>query len=372
MPSGIKYIIQYFIILRASVRMLIHCVAYFNAWSRPPTTPTSSKLLLYAKMHNKYPDVVYSALTKAEMMTLGVVDEEYVLVVRALLFMCPDWPMRTDGRGELSIHRVARHASDRMSMQMWIDAYPDGALAKANDGCLPIHNAAHWSGSWEVVQCLIDAHPACVRSKREADGYLPLHFAARSSSVEVVQGLIRCYPQGLSSRTRFGGLLPIHLASRYSTDVAVVRVLVNAFPKGLTKKDHLGKLPLHIIAQRKDVGEMFDILLSGYSHAIYVKDSDGHTPLDYMKSCKEMFPALFHGDPRIANAYGRLPLHYAAMTAHDSEEVKKLLSDYSEGALMRDNDGNSPFDYAGFSFRCKSYLYLLHHNPEFVKRRMGN
>ena len=69
------------------------------------------------------------------------------------------------------------------------------------------------------------------------------------------------------------GNLPLHAAAYGQSDVVVFRMLLNQYPQAAQKKNHQGRLPLHVaIASKAASFEAVQLLLSAYPSAVGCQD----------------------------------------------------------------------------------------------------
>ena len=140
----------------------------------------------------------------------------------------------------------------------------------------------------EVIRALIDAYPAAV-GQRDEIGNTPLYYATIHSTKDVVQMVLEANPSAAGQAEHYYEKLPIHVAREEGT----ARVLLDAYPKGVATRCHLGQLPLHRACLNRDASpELCRLLveeglkqgLGGGSGngGVHVRDHSGKTPLDYL------------------------------------------------------------------------------------------
>jgi hypothetical protein len=140
----------------------------------------------------------------------------------------------------------------------------------------------------EVIRALIDAYPAAV-AQRDEIGNTPLYYATTHSTKDVVQMVLEANPSAAGHAEHYYEKLPIHVAR----DEGTAQVLLDAYPKGVATRCHLGQLPLHRACLNRDASpELCRLLVeeglkqglgggSG-SGGVFVRDHSGKTPLDYL------------------------------------------------------------------------------------------
>lgn len=80
-------------------------------------------------------------------------------------------------------------------------------------------------------------------------GSLPLHMACRSNaSAAVVKMLLDRYPKATEVQN-FDGDLPLHLACRFGSCPEVVRMIIDANPKSVDVRNNEGKKPLDLLLE---------------------------------------------------------------------------------------------------------------------------
>ena len=121
------------------------------------------------------------------------------------------------------------------------------------------------------------------REKNEYE-HLPLHysmFAVKNKApVAVVELLLAAYPEGAREKD-FDANLPLHLAAANNAPVAVVELLLAAYPEGAREKDFGGNLPLHLAVANNAPVAVVELLLEVYPEAVRVSGNGSKTPLVY-------------------------------------------------------------------------------------------
>ena len=130
-------------------------------------------------------------------------------------------------------------------VQILVDAFPQSVWIQDTNGVTPIHAlcAATYHDESVKVDILdillgsVGLHNNKVKLMKictNNDLMLPIHFAAltKSTSATLMEKLIEACPRYVLSSTAEAGFTPLHCAC-YSNNLAVVEVLVKAYPKGL-------------------------------------------------------------------------------------------------------------------------------------------
>ena len=155
--------------------------------------------------------------------------------------------------------------------------------------------------------------PAGLAALPSKNGAIALHLAARrgaDSRAGVISSLLEAHPAGARTRDR-DGLLPLHMAVQSGAPVAVVALLLDAFPidrswspVDLLGLNHLGESFLHAklaaepaLAAQPDAERR--LLLHHAARSSSVPS--------IVAACAAVHPAA----TRQQDAYGKTPLHYA-------------------------------------------------------------
>jgi len=186
--------------------------------------------------------------------------------------------------GELTLHKIARHASAwTLLIDMVLVLYPKALIHRDLMGALPIHHAsAH--DNLQALEIIYNAYPEGINDT-DRMGCLPIHVAANYDAVDAIAFLLQMSPEGASTMVyrpsnNLGGGLPLHIACRnYSIGVITVLLMDNFV---LAKRtDEKGDLPLHLLLR---CGEVLDLvvlkkLLECFSDAVLFTDRNGDLPL---------------------------------------------------------------------------------------------
>jgi len=200
--------------------------------------------------------------------------------VDTILYMLKLYPesirVRTNN-GSLPIHIACK----RVACKILIDAYPESLRARTNNGELPIHKACRF-GKVDTILYMLELYPESIRV-RTNNGSLPIHIACKyRHGADINKYMLELYPQSINVTNGYGNL-PIHIAARHAGH-DVIESLLKHDPTGASKKTTSNKeqLPLHI-ASGCGNPEAVQVLYDAFPEAIWIHDSDGKTPLDYIK-----------------------------------------------------------------------------------------
>lgn len=129
------------------------------------------------------------------------------------------------------------------------------------------------------------------------DGSYPLHMAiAAKANKTVVEMLMHEAPDVLRMTNKFGQT-PLHVAIEVDADTEIVELLLNTREdlEALTMPDKVhGNLPLHLAAIHGCRDGVAVLLLTEYSAGVRVKNNDGKTPLDLAREYDHCSPDFIH------------------------------------------------------------------------------
>ena len=152
--------------------------------------------------------------------------------------------------------------------------------ATTNNGATPLHNACAF-GHLDVIRYLVTSCDADLTATT-SEGVTPFHCACAVGYLDVIRYLVTSHDANVNETAGDFGHTPLHFAcfSR-SGHAGAVRYLLNAGADPLSRCG--GYLPLHFAC---DGGDMDTVRVLVYSHpySIFVKTTDGKTPLDEAKS----------------------------------------------------------------------------------------
>jgi ankyrin repeat protein len=110
---------------------------------------------------------------------------------------------------------------------------PETVKVKSISGCLSLHLCCGYGASSEVIKLILEAYPEEVQDK---DGELVLHLLCRSNSPspDVIRMVIEGDPKATEVQDNYG-MLPLHLTCYHMAPIDIERLLVGAFPEGISK-----------------------------------------------------------------------------------------------------------------------------------------
>lgn len=180
-------------------------------------------------------------------------------LIGKLIQLAPESVKVKNISGCLPLHLCCGYGASTDVIKMILEAYPEAAQMQDNNGRLPLHIACKTEASLDVLRMLLEAYPKA-SEVQDKDGELVLHLVCRnnSPSPDAIRMLLETNPKASEVQDNYG-MLPLHWACYNKASVEVERMLVGAFPAGISKKDNTGKLPLD---HARDKGEVSKDLLS--------------------------------------------------------------------------------------------------------------
>lgn len=110
-------------------------------------------------------------------------------------------------------------------------------------------------------------------------GYLPLHVAlANGAPLAVIEVLLNAYPASAKIATKHG-VLPCHYAAA-GLSVEILKALLSCYPAGAAGKDSEGNIALHYAAICNAPLEVFSALLDANIEGCLTQNSDGEIPIE--------------------------------------------------------------------------------------------
>lgn len=185
---------------------------------------------------------------------------------------------------------------------------------------------------WDIVRLWLEAHPstrerraaAYIRSQNTDITTLHLMCKLPYPPADLILAMVRVAPE-IASWADSQGWLPLHNAAANSVSLAVMQILVEAFPEGKTRQDGQKRTPLHfyVTTCSSNPVEMVEItkLLSDTGAAAQF-DRLGMYPIHYA--------AVYGADPAVlevltsvhadsfveTEAKRRTPLHLVMVNSH--------------------------------------------------------
>lgn len=191
-----------------------------------------------------------------------------------------------------------------------------------------IHAAAR-GGNWEILKKkLLLGSDSQILSYRDAHGCTVLHSAAGRGQVEVVRNLIDQSPDIINS-TDSQGNTALHVAC-YRGHFPVVELLIEASPSLTMLTNHNGDTFLHMA--------VYGFKSPGFCRL------DKHAELMKQLLLTEKITNM-KDIINVKNNAGRTPLHVAVIHDVKCDVVESLMSVRSIDLNVRDTDGMTPLDY---------------------------
>jgi len=169
---------------------------------------------------------------------------------------------------------------------------------------------------------------------------LPLHLALQfSAPVEVVSALIAAWP-GAVKKEMMGGL-PLHFVAQYTTSppLAVVSALIAVYPGAVKERNIEGWLPLHLAARNLAPPDFVSALISAWPGAVRKETPLGSFPLHLAagnSAHEASILSLINAWPlatKKKNAKGWLPLHLAVWYSAPVKAISALIKAWP-GSVM--------------------------------------
>eukprot|EP01033_Poteriospumella_lacustris_P001576 gene1576-1145_t len=197
--------------------------------------------------------------------------------------------------GSLPIHCAAHYNKNLAVLEYLVSQHPGGLNEKGANGMLPLHSAARNNPSVAVLDYLIGKNPDGLTTG-DKNGRVPLHHAVRNPNASVIlRYLTELYPAMLRHKDTTGWT-PLHNAARYASNPAVLRYLAEQHPAALQTADEDGWLPLHHCARGNSSNmEVLKLLVDLYPDALTTKNADNY-PHDLAPATSDArsYLTLFH------------------------------------------------------------------------------
>ena len=271
--------------------------------------------------------------------------------------------------------------------QHLIDMDPTIVRDRVDDGELPIHYAA---ANLSPLQCkaLIDLYPEPVREKFEQYNDLPIHEACATGRLDTVVYLLGLYPESIQVRGDVGRL-PIHRAAACEAEsrAEVIALLLKHDSNAASKKADGRQLPLHCACDAY-YGQLdvVQILYDACPEAIWMRDSDGDTPLDHTRGWNEesddtlnflqtqLVYAEMGEDLKVLTTLddnGWLPLHHALKDKAPLGSIKLLVRGNPSALRVITNIGALPIHIACRFSSAKVVQHLVEDDGKVAKYLVG-
>lgn len=194
----------------------------------------------------------------------------------------------------------------------------------------------------------------------------PLHYLCKNKNVPAA--LVDAFVENCKEATRTPDAelqsLPIHIACEHDASVAVLDVLVRAYPEGLTKPDIDGNLPIHYACALESPESAMYLLEACPDESVTTTNKKkGQTPLHLACSRYDVSTKLVQELIRLnedackaRDWQGRLPIHSACMWKASSAVIEMLLKCNPQSAREEDSHHMTPYGI------CRKVVHLDHHD----------
>ena len=312
---------------------------------------------------------------------VGLEESVSMEMLKLLVGVSPVSVTHADGDGDSPMHIAADNKSPEFC-KVLVDAWgPELVKFESDDGILPVHKACGY-GRPDTVEYLLDLFPEGI-SRRTNAGFLPVHEAAyrvEDSKAEIVEHLLGRDADCASRTTGEGERYPLHLAcDSEDVDLRAVRLLYDAHPEAVTKRDGEGRTPLEVAQSQQWDPEVatpaVEFLRAQAAVALEARDpaalarpdADGRLPLhrELLRGAPlGAIKLLVAGHPGALGAGdrdGALPLHVACENCPVPvvEHLWGRRSDARGGPSPKDSQGNSLLHYACRGGNLEVVRYLL-------------
>jgi ankyrin repeat protein len=127
-----------------------------------------------------------------------------------------------------------------------LETNPEAAAIPDSEHYLPLHHACEQGCNSQIIAALLEKYPsAAYAMTRKQDSALSLACTC-NKSVETVRLLIQANPGALVKKNDYG-FAPLHCVCRaYQPRMGIVRALLDACPDCVTLKTHGGETPVHL------------------------------------------------------------------------------------------------------------------------------
>jgi len=200
---------------------------------------------------------------------------------------------------------------------------------------------------FELIKNLLKFFPEYARVHSAHDSSIPLHVAAQIGDVSIAKVLVDAYPQGVSIPNA-KGKIPLHFAARMGY-LNLVEFLLDIDPSCSACMTQKKKLPLHF-----SVGEgHFEVskrLLDVYPEGAQVASHKSKLPIHHASrwGYEKIVDALVAAFPEGVQAHdweGSLPIHDAAR-GNQVQVARNLIKKYPQGLCISNIRGEIPLSAA--------------------------
>lgn len=253
------------------------------------------------------------------------------------------------------LHLLCR-VSSRVSLDVLerlLETSPGAAGIPDSEHYLPLHHACEIGCDSQIISALLRSYPsAAYAMTRKQDSALSLACSC-NKSVETVRLLIEANPGALVKKNDYG-FAPLHCVCRaHHPREGIVKALLNACPACITLKTHGGETPVHLAcsnlgafvgvlhllatAQNKVTGDSKDLIMSDNKP---MTNKVGNTPRKCVS--RNMWhhaqKALFFLHTQLS----LLSVHDACFRSSPFEHIETLATTNPEWVSIHNNGGYSP------------------------------
>jgi ankyrin repeat protein len=205
-------------------------------------------------------------------------------LIRFLVKANPEAACVRTAQGQAPLHLLCRQnlsVEELPAVDVLLQADPDSVVQRDSPNFYtPLHLVCKGSRvSLEVVERLLGTNPQ-VASIVDCEHYLPLHHACEiGCDSDIVASLLQRYPTAAHAMTRKQDSA-LSLACTCNKSVETVRLLIQANPDALVKKNDYGFAPLHCVcrAYQPRMG-IVQALLEACPACVTLKTHGGETPV---------------------------------------------------------------------------------------------
>ena len=299
-------------------------------------------------------------------------------MLKAILKTNPDVVNEIDdGIGMTLLNHAAYHQSVEIC-RLLVEGNLEATRKPDDEGNLPIHNACI-GHNLEVTKYLFTLYSEGINAPGLTGKY-PIHQLfwevvddqarfKNETLVELTAFLLE-HDQGAVSSAEDDGLLPLHLVCEWDTELSIITMIYNAYPKAIFTETLDGLTPLDLAARLK-LNKIASFLQSQIELICEARektkpDFNGDLPIHRALRSVDL-PAvgtiklMLAANPAsvlTANSLNMLPIHVACLSGN--LEIVECLNDANEGSLwLHDSRKNYPLHIACFAGKHDVINYIL-------------
>ena len=254
------------------------------------------------------------------------------------------------------IHFALASGSPISIISRLIRSYPEN-LNDMTDGMSLIHHAIRRNCSRDIIAEIMAGIPKNVFSTKlqtDSCGRTFHHVAAiMNSSKDLVTYLLENFPESYSKRDNIGRL-PIHYAVDTVEDIETIKALIDGKSELLLELDHKLQTPIHVALAGKAASSIINLLAITAPAALIIKDNHLKLAIHYAAQSNAIdddtiLCFLDHNPASVheVDDYGRLPLHYICMRSSTNLALFERFIGLSQvSATKKDKNNRLPLHYA--------------------------